>query len=88
MKAHLHLRKEAQPVFVRKRPAATGMLPIVDQELDRLEKIGAISSVDYSQWAAPIVVVRKKNGKPRVCEDFSTGLNEAIELNRHPIPIQ
>ncbi|KAH7723762.1 Integrase [Aphelenchoides avenae] len=62
------------------------MLPIVDKELDRLEKIGAISSVDYSQCAAPIVVVRKKNGKPRVCADFSTGLNDAIELNRHPIP--
>ncbi|KAH7726112.1 hypothetical protein AAVH_06300 [Aphelenchoides avenae] len=86
MKAHLHLRKEAQPVFVRKRPVATGMLPIVEQELDRLEKIGAISSVDYSQWAAPIVVVRKKNGKPRVCADFSTGLNDALELKRHPIP--
>ncbi|KAH7708133.1 Gag-Pol polyprotein [Aphelenchoides avenae] len=62
------------------------MLPIVDKELDRLEELGAISSVNYSQWAAPIVVVRKKNGKPRVCADFSTGLNDAIELNRHLIP--
>ncbi|KAH7724401.1 Gag-Pol polyprotein, partial [Aphelenchoides avenae] len=86
MKAHLHLKKDAQPVTSRKRPVPNGALPVVDAELDRLEQIGAISRVDYSEWAAPIVVVTKKNGKTRVCADFSTGLNNAIELNGHPLP--
>ncbi|KAH7705812.1 gag-pol polyprotein, partial [Aphelenchoides avenae] len=61
MKAHLHLKKDAQPVFCRKRPVPNGALPVVDAELDRLEQIGAISRVDYSEWAAPIVAVTKKN---------------------------
>lgn len=34
---------------------------------------------------ALLAVVRKKNDKPRVCDDFSAGLNDAIELNRHSI---
>ncbi|KAH7711823.1 gag-pol polyprotein [Aphelenchoides avenae] len=61
MKAHLHLKKDAQPVFCRKCPVPNGALPAVDGELDRLEQTGAISRVDYSEWAAPIVAVTKKN---------------------------
>ncbi|KAL3121318.1 hypothetical protein niasHT_008300 [Heterodera trifolii] len=44
------------------------------------------SPIDFSHWAAPILAGKKKDGKTRVCIDFSTGLNNALELNRHPLP--
>uniref|UniRef100_A0A914HTM2 RNA-directed DNA polymerase n=1 Tax=Globodera rostochiensis TaxID=31243 RepID=A0A914HTM2_GLORO len=86
MKAHLYLQSGAQPVFCRARPVPHGAREAVDAELERLLEIGAIKQIDYSQWAAPIVAVKKKSGAIRVCIDFSTGLNDRLELNRHPLP--
>ncbi|XP_055632975.1 uncharacterized protein K02A2.6-like [Toxorhynchites rutilus septentrionalis] len=58
----------------------------VEEELYRLERLDIISPVDFSDWAAPIIVVKKPGGKVRVCADYSTGLNAALETNNHPLP--
>lgn len=86
-KAALRLRPDATPVFRPKRPVPFAAQAAVDAELDRLEGMGVISKVDYSRWAAPIVVVKKANGSLRICADFSTGLNDALELHRYPLPL-
>ena len=39
----------------------------VEDELERLEKEGIISPVEFSEWAAPIVPVVKTNGDVRIC---------------------
>ncbi|XP_062558158.1 uncharacterized protein K02A2.6-like [Armigeres subalbatus] len=54
-------------------------------ELDRLQSLGIITPVDFSQWAAPIVVVKKPGGKVRIC--YSTGLNAFLEPNHYPLPV-
>ncbi|XP_053698601.1 uncharacterized protein K02A2.6-like [Sabethes cyaneus] len=61
-------------------------ISLVDAELTRLQSLGIIEPVDFSEWAAPIVAVRKPNGKVRICADYSTGLNEALEANHYPLP--
>ncbi|XP_055682446.1 uncharacterized protein K02A2.6-like [Lutzomyia longipalpis] len=82
----IHLKSDATPIFRPKRPVAFHMASIIDEELERLQSSGIITPVEFSQWAAPIVVARKPNGKIRICGDYSTGLNESVETNNYPIP--
>ncbi|XP_055684257.1 uncharacterized protein K02A2.6-like [Lutzomyia longipalpis] len=84
--ATIHLKQEAIPIFRPKRPVAFHMLPVIDEELQRLQASGIITPVEFSPWAAPIVVARKANGNIRICGDYSTGLNDSIEANNYPIP--
>ena len=87
MQAILNLSPDVKPIFRPKRPVPYAALPVVEAELGRLESEGIIQPVNYSAWAAPIVVVKKPNGKVRICADFSTGLNNALENHEYPLPV-
>nr|CAX83692.1 Gap-Pol polyprotein [Schistosoma japonicum] len=86
MKASFRLTPNASSVFRPKRPVPYASLPEVDAELQRLEKQGVLMPVSFSAWAAPIVVVKKPKGTLRICADFSTGLNDALEQHHYPLP--
>ena len=46
-----------------------------------------LSKVEFSEWAAPTVYIRKKKCKEiRVCADFSTELNAALKDYHYPLP--
>ena len=51
----------------------------------KFKQAGAIKEVFYAKWLANTVVVKKKNGKWRVCVDF-TDLNKACLKDRFPMP--
>ena len=85
--AVLKLLPDAAPVFRPKRPVPYASLPLVDAELQRLEAEQVIVPVSYSSWAAPIVVVKKPNGSLRICANFSTGLNAALQQHHYPLPV-
>ena len=51
----------------------------------KLKRAGAIKEVFYLEWLANTVVVKKKNGKWRVCVDF-TDLNKACPKDPFSIP--
>ena len=55
-------------------------------ELDRLEKEGIIEAVRFSDWAAPIVPVVKRDGSVRICGDFKLTVNRATTLESYPLP--
>ncbi|XP_055527169.1 uncharacterized protein K02A2.6-like [Wyeomyia smithii] len=86
IKVKLFLKSNAKPIFCPKRPVPFNTIPLVNAELTRLQSLGIIEPVDFSEWAAPIVAVRKPNGKVRICADYSTGLNDALEPNHYPLP--
>ncbi|XP_061496454.1 uncharacterized protein LOC133390958 [Anopheles gambiae] len=85
-KVKLFLKPNVKPVFCPKRPVPFNTIALVDAELSRLQSLGIITPIDFSEWAAPIVAIRKPNGKVRICADYSTGLNEALESNHYPLP--
>ncbi|XP_055613639.1 uncharacterized protein K02A2.6-like [Uranotaenia lowii] len=86
-KVQLSLRGNPKPVFRGKRPVSYSMEGVVEDEIQRLVNLGVLQPVDFSDWAAPIVVVRKPNGTVRICADFSTGLNSVLEANQNPLPL-
>ena len=57
----------------------------VREEVTKLKQAGAINKVFYPEWLANTVVVKKKNGKWRVCIDF-TDLNKACLKDPVPMP--
>ncbi|CAD6198483.1 unnamed protein product [Caenorhabditis auriculariae] len=66
-KAKLFLKPESRPVYIKKRPLPYASQPAIDAEIDRLVNEGVLSSIDYSQWAAPIVAVKEKPTEPSEC---------------------
>ena len=53
-------------------------------EVQRLLDAKVIREVKYSEWLANIVLVPKKNGKMRMCIDF-TDLNKSLQERPFPI---
>jgi hypothetical protein len=53
-------------------------------EVKRLLSDGAIRQVKYPEWLANIVMVKKANGKWRMCIDF-TDLNKACPKDEFPL---
>ena len=51
-----------------------------------MEREGVIERVDYSEWAAPIVTVPKKDGSFRICRDYKVTVNQALAVDQYPLP--
>jgi len=54
-------------------------------KVQRLLDANIIREVKYSEWLANVVLVPKKNGKMRMCIDF-TYLNKARKKDQFPLP--
>ena len=54
-------------------------------EVKRLLNAGVIREVTYPEWLANTVMVKKANGKWRMCIDF-TDLNIACPKDKFPLP--
>ena len=58
----------------------------MEKELERLQKNGIITQEERSDWAAPIVVVPKKDKAVRLCGDYKVTVNRCILLEEYPLP--
>ena len=86
-KAQLELKPGVRPIFRSKRTVPFASVEIFEREIERLLSMGVITKVDHSEWASPVVMLKKSNGKTRLCVDFSCGLNAALEDCAHPLPL-
>ena len=59
----------------------------VEAELLRLEKSGVIEKVQFSEWAAPVVPILKRDGSIRLCAwDYKLTINRAAIVDPYPLP--
>ena len=68
----------ASPRFFHPRPVPYALKNAVEAELDRPVEVGVLKKVDHSDWATPLVVVPKGNGKVRLCGDYKVTVNSAL----------
>lgn len=86
IKAKLHVKKGAVPKFCKPRPVPYALRDMVDKELSKLETEGVISPASYSEWAAPIVCIPKKDNSVRICGDYKVTINPGLEVEQYPLP--
>lgn len=84
--AHIQLKENCKPRFYKARPVPWALREAVETELRRLEREGVISPITTSQWATPLVIVKKQNGSLRLCGDFKSTVNQQLEVEQYPIP--
>ena len=58
---------------------------IIQEEVENPLKTGMIKKVKFPRWLANMVIVQNKNGKWRVCVDY-TDLNKDFPKDTFPLP--
>ncbi|XP_062538906.1 uncharacterized protein K02A2.6-like [Armigeres subalbatus] len=86
VQASLPLKKNARPVFLKARKIPFNIQKTVEDELDKLEAEGVLTKVNQSNWATPIVPVKKSQGRVRICGDYKQTVNPNLLVDRHPLP--
>ena len=86
VKAKFEVKENTHPIFRKKRNVPFAATEEINKELDRIVNMSILSKVEFSEWAAPTVYIRKKSKEIRVCADFSTGLNAALKDYHYPLP--
>ncbi|KAK4389720.1 Transposon Tf2-12 polyprotein [Sesamum angolense] len=83
---HLSVKKGARPVRQGQRRFRPELIPLIEDEGNKLIEVGFIREVKYPMWISSIVSIRKKNGQTRVCVDFRD-LNNACPKDDFPLSI-
>jgi hypothetical protein len=81
----LNVDPHSKPVQQKSRRSVPVYAEAIQKEVERLLHAGAIRELHYPTWLCNTVVVKKKNGKWRVCVDF-TSLNRACPKDPFPLP--
>ncbi|XP_068476923.1 uncharacterized protein [Phaseolus vulgaris] len=82
---HLSMDATIRPVRQRRRKFNEERRLVVWEETQKLLSAGHIREIQYSEWLANVVLVKKANGKWRMCVDF-TDLNKACPKDSYPLP--
>ena len=81
----LNVHPSSKPVQQKKRVFAPERDNAIKEEVQKLILAKFIQEVYYPDWLANVVMVKKANGKWRMCVDF-IDLNKACPKGSYPLP--
>jgi len=81
----LTMDAKVRPVRQRRRKFNKERCLVVKEETQKLLSAGHIREIQYPEWLANVVLVKKANGKWRMYVDF-TDLNKACPKDSYPLP--
>uniref|UniRef100_A0A2N9IMK3 Uncharacterized protein n=1 Tax=Fagus sylvatica TaxID=28930 RepID=A0A2N9IMK3_FAGSY len=81
----LNVDPSIRPTKQKRRVFAPDRNQAISDEVEKLLTAGFIREVFYPDWLANVVMVKKANGKWRMCVDF-TDLNKACPKDSFPLP--
>ncbi|RDX73894.1 Retrovirus-related Pol polyprotein, partial [Mucuna pruriens] len=81
----LSIGKDVKPIAQKRRKQGEERRKAAREETSRLLAAGFIREVQYPTWLANVVMVKKPNGRWRMCTDY-TDLNKACPKDPYPLP--
>ena len=81
----LNVDPTRKPIQQKRRVFALERNRAIVEEVEKLLSAGFIREVYYPKWLANVVMVKKSNGKWRICVNF-TNLNRACPKDSFPLP--
>lgn len=80
----LNVYSGACPVKQKKQKFTSHIIKVIQEEVQKLLQVGYIREVYYPDWMENVVMVKKSNGKWRMCVNF-TNLNKAYPKDSYPL---
>ena len=81
----LNVSSSYKPLCQKRRMLAPEQENAIKEEVQKLVTTEFICKVYYLDWLDNVVMVKKANGKWRICVDF-TDLNKACPKDNYPLP--
>ncbi|KAK1363227.1 hypothetical protein POM88_038788 [Heracleum sosnowskyi] len=81
----LSVNPDEKLVKQKKRNFAMERQQVIQAEVEKLLKSKFIEEIEYPDWLANLVVVKKSNNKWRMCVNY-TDLNKACPKDHYPLP--
>jgi len=86
VQANVELKAGARPRFCKARAVPYALKDAIEHDLDRMERLGIVEQVNYSDWATPLVPVKKSDGSVRLCGDYRITINPELQVDQYPMP--
>ena len=81
----LNVNPSFKPVKQKRRSFALERQKMINEEVGKLLKAGEIREVEYPEWLANVILVKKANGKWRLYIDF-TDINRVCPKDSFSLP--
>ena len=81
----LNISPSFKPVKQKRRSFALERQKAINEEVNKILQANAIREVEYPEWLANVVLVKKANDKWRLCIDF-TDINRACPKGSFSLP--